>query len=93
LSSAAGAQPQPAALPGSFQHWLECCQLVGALGGASLESLRLLSDQRLLRERWLATLSHDLDRYLRSSAFLEMMGLNVKLMALSMRLVLRPSRQ
>lgn len=87
-----GARPAYDALSASLEHWSECWRFAAALGGVSLEGMRLFLDPRRLRERWLAELSCQMDVYLRSPVFLEFMGLNFKLMARTRRFVLPPSR-
>ncbi len=61
------------------EQWLETWQRVNALGLQNLQGITLFGDPRL-RSCWMAGLSHAMDNYMRSPAFLELMQQSLEVM-------------
>jgi len=70
------------------EHWLDGWRYAAALGRGSLAALATVWNPRQVRSWWLAHLSQNIDVYLRSPAFLELMSCNLKTMTRSARMVL-----
>jgi hypothetical protein len=65
------------------QQWLRLWQRASVLGSGGLAAATLFHDHRQLRSRWLAELTQNTDRYLRSSVFLDLMRSNLRTMTVS----------
>jgi hypothetical protein len=67
----------PRALVGS---WLELWAHGAAVGRGTFAAAAILCDTRAWRDLWLGHLSRSTDLYLRSPAFMELMGSSLKAM-------------
>lgn len=65
-------EPQLHPLTVFTEQWIEFCQQAAALARGGLAAVAFFSDPRPLRNLWLASLRQATDRYLRSTAFLQL---------------------
>jgi hypothetical protein len=89
MSSPRETPPDP--LAAFTEQWLEWWRQASSLGFGGLAAGAVFPDYRQLQKLWLADLTQTMDRYMRSSAFLELMRCNLKTMTQSTELV-APSR-
>jgi hypothetical protein len=70
------------------QSWLEGWRYASALGRGGLAALTTMWNPRQVRSWWFAHLSQNIDTFLRSPPFLELMSCNLRTMTRSARMVL-----